>query len=138
MWFLDHESMWFLDHESNSCCSGECGFNLEVLLPKSLLASNLKGSKKSFLPRDLRPYKQSPDQIVNAFTTYTIKFLIHSSVLNIRISTLCTLKRSDETTPESILYSCVRDRINYILITYVYSIECSGYVVYTTCQSNVL
>ena len=30
----------------------ECGFNLEVLLPKSLLASNLKGLKKSFLPRD--------------------------------------------------------------------------------------
>ena len=83
MWFLDHESMWFLDHESNSYRSGECGFNFEVLLPKSLLASNLKGPKKYFLPRDPRLYKESPDQIVNAFTTYTIKFLIYSPVLNI-------------------------------------------------------
>ena len=84
--------MWFLDHESNSCRSGECGFNLEGLLPKSLLASNLKGPKISFLPRDLQLYKESPDQIVNAFTAYTIKFLIYSSVLNIRISTFVYTK----------------------------------------------
>ena len=43
--------MWFLDHESNSCRSGECGFNLEVLLPKSLLASDLKGPKKIVSPK---------------------------------------------------------------------------------------
>ena len=58
----------------------ECGFSLEVLLPKSLLASNLKGLKKSFLPRDLRLYKEYPNQIVNAFTIYTIKLLMHSCV----------------------------------------------------------
>ena len=54
----------------------ECGFNLEVLLPKSLLASNLKGLKKSFLPRDLQLYKEYPSQILNAFTTYKIKLLM--------------------------------------------------------------
>ena len=31
----------------------ECGFNLEVLFPKSLFASDLKGLKISVLSRDL-------------------------------------------------------------------------------------
>ena len=33
---------------------------------------------------------------------------------------------SDETTPESILYSCIHDRMHYVR-TLVYSVECSGY-----------
>ena len=60
----------------------EGGFNLEVLLPKSLLASNLKGLKKSFLSRDLQLYKEYPNQIVNAFKTYTIKLLMYSCVFS--------------------------------------------------------